>query len=123
MIALIAAGALLAQDAPHNWMTPPAIPQESNGRMVYLKGNVFLDQCASSEVACILYIQGVNDALFAAISSTSRDLPYCIPEGSTPRQVYMVVRLWMERNPAALHRPAAALIAQALSEAWPQCGT
>lgn len=123
MIGILAASALLLQNAPHNWITPPARPEGGSGRIAYLTGNIFLDQCSNSEVACILYIQGVNDALFAAISNTSRDLPYCIPESSTPRQVYAVVQRWMESNPAALHRPAASLIAQALSEAWPQCGT
>lgn len=125
MIALVTAGALAIQAIPpdHNWITPRANADLASGRVVYMTGNDFLSQCRESESFCVLYIQGVNDGILATVVSTSRDLPYCLPAEATSIQVYAVVRKWLDDNPASLHKLASVLVAQALSEAWPQCGT
>ena len=108
---------------PHNWLTPPDLAGGSNGRIAYMTGNNFLAQCRNSRASCEIYVQGVNDGLFAAIVGTSRDLPYCIPEGSTISQVTDVVLNFMDRHPEDRHLLAPTIIANALQMAWPQCGT
>ena len=121
---LMAAPAASQESLPSdNWLRPPAIADAPRVRIAYLTGNTFLSQCRNSRVTCEIYVQGVNDGLFAAMIGTNRDLPYCIPEGSTISQVTDVVLNFMERYPEDRHLLAPTIIANALQMAWPQCGT
>lgn len=101
----------------------PAMPTSGNqARMVYLDGNTFLNQCNESQVSCILYVQGVNDAFVTASDALDRDVPYCIPARATPVQVLMVVQAHLRAHPGDLHLMASELVITALRNTWPQCG-
>lgn len=123
LITGILSTASIEEPRQHSWLQPEWQDNSQPGRMSYMDGNTFKAQCQNSEVVCIAYLQGVNDAFLETIIGTGRDVPYCIPERSTPQQVYSVVKVWMERNPQHLHNRAPVLIAAALADAWPQCGS
>lgn len=120
--ALASASPALAAEPlpPHNWMTP-ADRTESGGRVAYYKGNDLHELCKDFPTECRIYVQGVVDGQLAAVMATSRDVAYCIPEASTPDQVKDVVFRYLEEHPERRHQMAGSLIANALSDAWPQC--
>jgi hypothetical protein len=112
----------VAQTTPsHNWITPPDKPSAKVGRIAYYTGNTLLELCESSEVACTAYILGAADGQFSTTIATSRDLAYCIPDGSTAAQLRDVVLRYLRQHPEERHRLAAVLVASALAGAWPQC--
>jgi hypothetical protein len=116
------AGPAAAQEASnYNWMQPQQGPESNGIRMRYMTGNDFLTQCRNTRVACSTYIQGVNDAMLSLTSGTDRDLPYCIPNGSTIDQVTDVVLAFLQAHPEHRHRLAPEIIAAALEAVWPQC--
>lgn len=123
--ASLMANTAAAQDRfpEHNWMNPPS--KKTNGpapRIMYYTGNALYELCERNEAACTTYIQGVSDGISATTFGTSRDVAYCIPAGSTAKQVHDVVLQYLAAHPADRNELASALIALALSEAWPQCG-
>lgn len=123
--AVLSAVALLLAPAPatlpaHNSITPPD-RGGAPGRYSYVTGNLLLEYCQKSENACIGYIQGVVDGQLAAITGTSRDVAYCIPDGSTTGQVKDVVVGYLTKHPESRHELAGILVAAALAQAWPQC--
>jgi Rap1a immunity proteins len=106
---------------PFNWTTPPERPNGSPGRMVYYMGNDLFDLCQKNEFACIVFIQGVADGQMSAVWGTNRDVAYCIPQGSTGKQVKDVVVAYLAAHPESRHFLASTLVAAALAQAWPQC--
>lgn len=121
-ITSVASDALAAEPLPsHNWMTPPDKGAATKGRIAYLDGNKLYEYCQSNEFGCILYIQGVVDGQLAAISATTRDVAYCIPQGSTAGQVKDIVVKFLSDHPERRHLMGGVLVANALSNAWPQC--
>ncbi len=65
--------------------------------------------------ACI----GVLKGLLYVGEDLSPEDRVCFPAGATMTQTARVVVSYMERNPAALHRPFEELALKALREAWP----
>lgn len=118
----IASGALAADPLPpHNWITPPDKGGLTQGRIAYLDGNELYEYCQSNELGCVLYIQGVVDGQLAAVTATSRDVAYCIPQGSTAGQMKDIVVKFLADHPERRHLMGGVLVANALSNAWPQC--
>jgi hypothetical protein len=121
LIAALCAPAAVAQPVlPHNWITPPARPGNPS-RVTYFDGASLLERCMDDEHDCVVYVQGVVDGQFATILRTNRDVAYCIPNGSTPRQVKDVVVTFLKAHPDERQLRAGALVAMALAETWPQC--
>lgn len=119
----LAATAAHAADPPlpsHNWITPPDRTSTSD-RIAYIDGNKLFEYCRTNEFGCILYIQGVVDGQLAAVVATNRDVAYCIPMGSTAGQVKDVVMAFLTAHPERRHLMGGVIVANALSNAWPQC--
>lgn len=121
--ALIGTSAQAQSLPPHNWMTPPQVEGGQAGRVGYLDGNTFLRQCENSRVACVTYLQGVNDGLLAVIVGTNRDMIYCIPSRATIDQVADIVIRYVEAHPERRHLQMPVLMTNALADVWPQCGS
>jgi hypothetical protein len=62
---------------------------------------------------CLGFIQGVLDWRHAQSPS-----PCGQPEGSSSKQVALVVNKYLLEHPEKLHEPAAALVVQAVHQAW-----
>ena len=69
---------------------------------------------------CIGYIMGVSDmALDYLAFAPNAKRTYCLPSEVHPDQLVMVVKKYLEDNPAQLHLPAGVLTTHALTAAFP----
>jgi hypothetical protein len=69
---------------------------------------------------CAGYILGVSDvALDYLMYAPKAKRSYCLPSEVRAEQLIMVVKKYLEDNPARLHLPAGVLITDALIEAFP----
>jgi hypothetical protein len=83
----------------------------------FFTGNDVLINCESKTPdLCITYVAGVHDALFVL-----KVAPYCTPDSITPNRLRRAVTKWLQTHPEQLHQPAASLVINALTDAYP-CG-
>jgi Rap1a immunity proteins len=69
---------------------------------------------------CLGYIMGVSDmALDYLAFAPNAKRTYCVPSEVHPDQLVMVVKKYLEDNPAQLHLPAGVLTTYALTAAFP----
>jgi hypothetical protein len=68
---------------------------------------------------CLGYIIGVSDQILADQPSGNTKRSYCLAADVRSEQLFMVVKKYLEDNPAVLHFPAAVLTERALREAFP----
>jgi|SRR5450755_2336230 len=69
---------------------------------------------------CAGYITGVNDGVMGQLAAApNAKLPYCLPPGVNSKQSAMVVKKYLEDNPAQLHLPASLLTIHALVDSFP----
>jgi hypothetical protein len=119
--AVAPAAATAATEPLFNSALPPAIQEGSRVRVSYYDGNALLDLCQQHSDVCVIYMQAVNDALFTASFGTSRDVPYCIPQGAKATQIRDIVVQYLNAHPERRQILASTLTIEALSQAWPQC--
>lgn len=92
-------------------------------RVMFYTGNKLSELCSYTDLdPCTTYILGVVDGQNAAVTATSRDVAYCIPETASSGQIRDVVLKYLRDHPERRHIIAGTLIANALADAWPQCG-
>jgi hypothetical protein len=69
---------------------------------------------------CVGYIMGVSDAgLNYIVLAPNVKRRYCLPSEARSGQLVMVVKKYLEDNPAQLHLPAGVLTTDALIAAFP----
>ena len=121
LVILAVAAATASQLPAHNWTTPPRKATADALSINYYDGNKLLEVCRSDDYQCATYVVGVTDGQLAAIVATSRTRAYCIPKGATSEQVKDVVVKYLIDHPQERHLLGGILVAEALSQAWPQC--
>jgi hypothetical protein len=77
-----------------------------------------------SSGVCAGYVNGVNDGLFFAAVQQARTaadvkMPYCIPHKVNIDEMSAVFVKYLNANPEKWHKPAATLLIDALSRAFP----
>jgi hypothetical protein len=92
-----------------------------------LSGNYWLPKCGSFNPAdqshCGLFILGWAEGFSQGVNfgqlGTNATPPFCIPAGVTIQQLVNVAAAWGRRNPSLTHMPFTALLATAMTEAFP----
>jgi hypothetical protein len=94
--------------------------QTGSGK-TFVSGNLLLDLCNKSVAECRGYVAGIADAM-ARVQADGGKLGgqrACLPQPVTGKQAMDVTGKFLRAHPERRHEGAAALVAQALSEAWP----
>lgn len=105
----------------HNSLAPVRAPSATPYRMHQMTVGELMSLCNADPDPCTIYIQGVVDGQAAMIENTTRDVPYCLAESTTPDQVRNAVLEQMARRETPPNWPAATVVAKTLAEKWPQC--
>jgi hypothetical protein len=71
-----------------------------------------------NSVDCLAYIQGVYDVLISGYVH-ARYAVSCAPDKVSGRQVYDIVKIYLERHPNRRHFPAWSIISDAMRQAFP----
>lgn len=93
------------------------VPLCASGQNFY-SGNDLLDLCERGRVGAISYVSGAADAIMFLANSNGQP-EFCLPEGTTDRQITDVVCKHIDSFPSSRHRPAAGLTRGALNLAFP----
>ncbi|HEV3513726.1 MAG TPA: Rap1a/Tai family immunity protein [Candidatus Sulfotelmatobacter sp.] len=78
-----------------------------------------LIKTAKDNGMCLGYIVGVSDQAMGEQTSAHGKRNYCLPSEVRSEQLVMVVKKYLEDNPAQLHYEAEVLTIHALSDAFP----
>ncbi len=96
------------------------------GDTVFINGNLLLSNCENNEegyLFCTGYISAVTDsetALRLGWHINSNLQTFCLPENKiTVGQLVKVFKKYANNNPQDLHLPAAFLVIQSFTQAWP----
>jgi Rap1a immunity proteins len=86
----------------------------------FYTGNNLLELCQDRDrvSACMTYIAGITDVLFANNFKNRRACPQSLNE-ITIAQVRDITVQWLQRNPQLRQYSSAPLVAQALEESFP----
>ena len=68
---------------------------------------------------CLGYIVGLSDQAMGDQTFAHAKRNYCLPSGVRSEQLVMVVKKYLEDNPAQLHYEAAVMTIRALTDAFP----
>jgi hypothetical protein len=99
-------------------VVPFAAVAQDLGVVYFVDGNKLLAECQSEDVAgCLRYIQGVMDAVNIS-RAISGHRPCPSEKNVVTRQLMDVVVNALIANPVDRHSAAAALVNNAISDAW-----
>jgi len=84
----------------------------------FLSGKDLQELCKGGDAACTTYVMGVLDAVNLMESRSGGSSAFCAPE-ITSDEVTDVVTKHLKRHPARWESPAATLVVEALTEAFP----
>jgi hypothetical protein len=85
-------------------------------------GNTLLAKCVGppeTQLICAGYTAGVYDMINLLETTNAVPKVHCFPPGVTRLQLHDVVVRYLQENPEQRHVGAAALVRDALQEAWP----
>jgi len=88
------------------------------GEEAFLSGDDLQELCKGVDASCTTYIMGVLDGVNMMESRAGSGSGYCAPE-ITSDDVTDVVTKHLKRHPARWESPAAMLVVEALTEAFP----
>lgn len=70
---------------------------------------------------CAQWMGGVVDGILVGQALDEHNMRVCLPRGVSGRQILLIVRAYMRRNPQTLNESETAVIARAVHDAYP-CG-
>jgi hypothetical protein len=87
---------------------------------VFVSGNKLLEACTPVQLpSCYAYVEGVADALQSTFSALQKHALFCLPQGTTPRQLADIAINHLRDHPEQRHNVASANVALALANAFP----
>jgi hypothetical protein len=85
-------------------------------------GNTLLAKCIGppeTQLVCAGYTTGIFDAINLLETTGAVAKQHCFPSGVTRLQIHDVVVRYLQDHPEERHAGAAALVRDALQDAWP----
>ncbi|WP_156884281.1 Rap1a/Tai family immunity protein [Sphingomonas sp. LK11] len=87
-------------------------------------GNELLNDCAVDDTSwkdgfCAGSIQGVIAGMSLEAALAKQDMPFCLREGVTNRQVRDTVVLWLRQNPSKRDLQKSVVVALAMTQGFP----
>jgi Rap1a immunity proteins len=104
--------AVLTTEATAQSSSSTTKEQEGQG---YATADMLYEWCQQEPAKALYYVSGALDALMM----NTKNLPMCIPAGSTVAQARDIVCNYLRDNPAKRHYHPASLVWHAQSQAWP----
>ena len=85
-------------------------------------GNTLLAKCVGppeNQLICAGYTAGIYDMINLLETTSAVPKRHCFPPGVTRLQLHDVVIRYLQEHPEQRHMGAAALVSDALEDAWP----
>jgi Rap1a immunity proteins len=107
-------------------LTATSASAQSSSPGPSLKTDVWVDFCTSKDgmkkIVCTSYAVGLYDGLILWYANSKDPIKICVPEGSfiSATQVIDIGLEYVRRHPDSNPRPIAAVLREAIEEAFPQ---